>query len=121
MSNNIHDANFYINKLLSHYNILKITELAPKLNISYDALNKWKTRNSIKAIRNKCIELNIYNEIFNEDANILNNETNSKNIQINDILLIQAENIAKSYGLSIDEYVQYLIIEDLKKEKIKNN
>lgn len=117
MSNNIHDANFYINRLLSHYNILKITELAPKLNISYDALNKWKTRNSVKAIRNKCIELNIYNEIFYEEINVNNALLNPNNIHINETLLAKAEESAKSYGLNINDYIQFLIIEDLKNNK----
>ena len=38
MNNNILDTNFYIDRLLSHYNIPKITKLATKLNISYDTL-----------------------------------------------------------------------------------
>ncbi len=68
------EAIFLIEKLLNYYNLTSLQELAEKLNIKQSSLSSWKSRNSINAIRNKCRELGIYNDIFGD----LNS-----NIQIN--------------------------------------
>lgn len=60
------EAIFLIEKLLNYYNLTSLQELAEKLNIKQSSLSSWKSRNSINAIRNKCRELGIYNEIFGE-------------------------------------------------------
>ena len=51
-------------KLFEYYNVFSMHELAAKLDISQPAISKWKKNNSIMAIKKRCRELGIYNEIF---------------------------------------------------------
>ncbi len=53
-----------INKLINYFNVFSINELANKLDISQQAISKWKKNNSINAIKKRCRELEIYDEIF---------------------------------------------------------
>lgn len=69
------EAIFLIEKLLNYYNLTSLQELAEKLNIKQSSLSSWKSRNSINAIRNKCRELGIYNEIFGDLNSNINNQT----------------------------------------------
>ncbi|MCT7586621.1 helix-turn-helix domain containing protein [Aliarcobacter butzleri] len=58
------EAKFLIEKLLNYYNLTSLQKLAEKLNIKQSSLSSWKSRNSINAIKKKCRELGIYDEIF---------------------------------------------------------
>jgi len=49
-----------------------IKELGEAINTGASTISNWKQRNSVTALKNKCRELGIYNEIF-----VLNN--NEKN------------------------------------------
>lgn len=69
------EAIFLIEKLLNYYNLTSLQELAEKLNIKQSSLSSWKSRNSINAIRNKCRELGIYNDIFGDFNSNINNQT----------------------------------------------
>ncbi|MCG3661182.1 helix-turn-helix domain-containing protein [Aliarcobacter butzleri] len=53
-----------LKKLCSFYNARNASELSKKMNISEKTISNWKIRNSISAIKKKCIELNIYPQIF---------------------------------------------------------
>lgn len=53
-----------INKLINYFNVFSINELANKLDISQQAISKWEKNNSINAIKKRCRELEIYDEIF---------------------------------------------------------
>jgi transcriptional regulator with XRE-family HTH domain len=53
-----------IDRLMEYYNVNTISELAKKINIGQPAISKWKNNDAISAIKKKCLELNIYNEIF---------------------------------------------------------
>lgn len=55
-----------INKLINYFNVFSINELANKLDISQQAISKWKKNNSINAIKKRCRELEIYDEIYDE-------------------------------------------------------
>ena len=46
-----------------------------ELNIKQSSLSSWKSRNSINAIRNKCRELGIYNDIFGDFNSNINTQT----------------------------------------------
>lgn len=61
-----HNADFYIERLLNHYNLNTISELAGILGIKQTSISSWRTRNSVNAIKKKCRELGIYDEIFTE-------------------------------------------------------
>ena len=51
-------------KLFDFYKVTSLVELSAKLNISQPALSHWKARSSVNAIKKKCRELKIYDEIF---------------------------------------------------------
>lgn len=57
-----------IDKLMSYFNVATITELAQKLDMSQPEVINWLRINPVNAIKIKCRELGIYNEIF-EDLN----------------------------------------------------
>ncbi len=54
-----------IYKLYEFYKVNNNLELAELLKTTPQTISNWKTRNSISAIKKKCRELRIYNEIFN--------------------------------------------------------
>ena len=58
------EAIFLIEKLLNYYNLTSLQKLAEKLNIKQSSLSSWKSSNSVNAIKKKCRELGIYDEIF---------------------------------------------------------
>ncbi|RXK06982.1 hypothetical protein [Halarcobacter bivalviorum] len=66
------NAEELIKKLMTYYNVFSMHELAKKIGISQPAITKWKKNNSINAIKKKCRELGIYNDIFGDISN--NNE-----------------------------------------------
>ncbi|MCT7471198.1 hypothetical protein N5T90_09945 [Aliarcobacter cryaerophilus] len=67
------NAEQLIDKLMAYYNVFSMHELSSKIGISQPAISKWKNNNSIVAIKKKCRELDIYNEIFGD----LSKETNN--------------------------------------------
>ena len=58
---------------MNFYTVFTMKELSEKIGISQQAISKWKNNNSIVAIKKKCRELGIYNEIFGD--------LNTQNIQ----------------------------------------
>ncbi|MCT7547693.1 helix-turn-helix domain-containing protein [Aliarcobacter butzleri] len=67
------NAEFLIEKLLNFYKVSNVAELSTKINTSQKTISNWKIRNSINAIKKRCRELDIYNEIFGD----LNSKINS--------------------------------------------
>lgn len=53
-----------IGKLMEYYEVHTISELSKILDIGQPAISKWKINNSVNAIKKKCRELGIYDEIF---------------------------------------------------------
>ena len=74
MQHSINEAEILIDNLLSYYNVSTYSDLALKIGTTQANISSWKIRNSINAIKNKCKELGIYNEIFGDF---------NSNIQIN--------------------------------------
>jgi len=64
MENNVENAEFLIEKLLNFYKVSNVAELSTKINTSQKTISNWKIRNSINAIKKRCRELGIYDEIF---------------------------------------------------------
>ena len=69
------NAEQLIDKLMAYYNVFSMHELSSKIGISQPAISKWKNNNSIVAIKKKCRELDIYNEIFGDLNSNINNQT----------------------------------------------
>jgi len=55
-----------IYKLYTLYKVDNNIELASKINTTPQTISNWKTRNAMSAIKKKCRELGIYNEIFGD-------------------------------------------------------
>ncbi|MFY4767516.1 hypothetical protein ACOTV5_02660 [Aliarcobacter butzleri] len=77
MSYSINQAELLIDKLLNYYNVSTYSDLGIKINVSQANISSWKIRNSVNAIKNKCKELGIYNEIFGDLNSKINVNTNS--------------------------------------------
>lgn len=52
--------------LYDYFNVTTNVDLAEKLNTTQQTITNWKTRNSINAIKKKCRELGIFNDIFRD-------------------------------------------------------
>lgn len=74
----MNDAEKLIDLLLNYYDVASVSQLADKIDIGQPALSKWKKNNSVSAIKKKCRELGIYNEIFGDIQT--NNFQNSNNV-----------------------------------------
>ena len=74
---------------MNFYTVFTMKELSEKIGISQQAISKWKNNNSIVAIKKKCRELGIYNEIFGD----LNSNINSQTIRDNHGNLSQTGNV----------------------------
>ncbi|MFW2613068.1 hypothetical protein [Aliarcobacter butzleri] len=78
----MNEIELIFDKLYSYFNVATITELAQKLDMSQPAVTNWIRRNSISAIKKRCRELGIYNEIFgdlNSKINTFHNTSFSGN------------------------------------------
>ena len=60
------EINEIIDKLFDYFNVSSIQDLSQKMNVSQPAISQWKTRNTISAVKKRCRELGIYNEIFGD-------------------------------------------------------
>ena len=64
--------------MMNFYTVFTMKELSEKIGISQQAISKWKNNNSIVAIKKKCRELGIYNEIFGDlNSNTTINQGNN--------------------------------------------
>lgn len=63
-------------RLFRYFNVTTVSDLADRLNMSQPSVSNWRARNSVNAIRKKCRELGIYNEIFG-DTNVSITQGNS--------------------------------------------
>ena len=67
---------------MDYYNALTMKELSEKIGISQQAISKWKNSNSLRAIKKKCRELGIYNDIFGDSFTTFSQTgANSQQIQ----------------------------------------
>ncbi|OCL85987.1 hypothetical protein AAX26_01636 [Aliarcobacter thereius] len=149
----MHNFTYFYDKLLNFYGVTSLQGLSNETKIPISTISSIKQRESITALKKKCRELGIYNEIFG-DLNLSSSEdkleTISKSkknlgiddnnkwysleeaeqlekkfdaiwenldsfIKINKVLLEKAEIEASKFGLDINSYIEYLIIQDLKK------
>lgn len=72
------NADTLIDLLFIHFNVTTMADLAIHISVSQQTISKWKQRNSVNAIKKKCIELGIYNEIFGDlNSNTTINQGNN--------------------------------------------
>lgn len=69
------EINDIIDRLFDYFEVTSIQDLAAKMNVSQPTISKWKTRNAISAIKKRCRELGIYNDIFGDFNSNINNQT----------------------------------------------
>ena len=86
------EINEIIDKLFDYFNVCSIQDLSQKMNVSQPTISKWKNRNAISAVKKRCRELGIYNEIFGDLNSNINNFQNS--------------NINKAFDLSSNSHSQ---------------
>ncbi len=76
------DVTITIQRMMDYYNALTMKELSEKIGISQQAISKWKNSNSLRAIKKKCRELGIYNDIFGDSFTTFSQTgANSQQIQ----------------------------------------
>ena len=73
-----------LERLYYFYKVSGASELSEKINTTQQTISNWKKRNSISAIKKKCRELGIYNEIFGSfSENVLTFSMNSIQKKLN--------------------------------------
>ncbi|OCL95780.1 helix-turn-helix domain-containing protein [Aliarcobacter thereius] len=100
------EINYIFEKLFNYFNVSTIRELSEKINISESTISKWKQRNSINAIKKKCRELGIYNQIFGDSyISFSQNGANSTQIktQNNQKDVFNSSSINKNININIDD------------------
>lgn len=97
------NVEYLLEKLFEYFAVSSAAELSKKINTSQKTISNWKTRNSVNAVKKKCRELGIYNEIFGDINSSINNQT----IRDNHGNLSQTGNVhtqnLKDDNLNIDE------------------
>ena len=103
------DFTYFYDKILNFYNVNTLKDLSEVTNIPISTMSSIKQRNSITALKKKCRELGIYNEIFGDlNSNIQNIHTisggqNAQNVRKNQI------NISNSDDFVLDEDIQKVL------------
>jgi len=67
---------YIFEKLFNYFNVNSIKELSEKLDVQPSTVSNWKQRSSISAVKKRCREIGIYNDIFG-DLNSQYLKTNS--------------------------------------------
>ena len=70
-------------KLYEYFSVNSDLELAKKMGTSQPSVSKWRTKAAISAIKKKCRELGIYNEIFGDGGQTLRKNEDTKKLQTN--------------------------------------
>lgn len=103
----MHNFTYFYDKLLNFYGVTSLQGLSNETKIPISTISSIKQRNSISALKKKCRELGIYNEIFgdsyisftqnganstqiktqNNEKDVFNSSSINKNINIDDEFL----------------------------------
>ena len=92
-----------LESLFLFYKVASVAELSKQINTSQKTISNWKIRNSISALKKRCRELGIYNDIFGDSFNTftqtganstqIKNQTNSGGSILNSSSLNKDTNI----------------------------
>ena len=91
---------YYFDKIFNFYNVSSIKELSEVINTGASTISNWKQRGSITALKKRCRELGIYNEIFGDSFNTFT-QTGANSTQIK-TQTNTGENILNSSSLNKD-------------------
>ena len=94
------EAERILDKIMLYFSVVNYSELAKKIGVAQQNISKWKSRNSVNAIKVKCRELGIYNEIFGDSFNTFT-QTGANSTQIK-TQTNTGENILNSSSLNKD-------------------
>ena len=108
-------ASNLIDKIMDYYKVSTFTELSNLINMGQPAITKWKQRNSINAIKKKCRELGIYNEIFG-DLNLSSNKSQEEDKTNIDL----AKYFKALQSVAIATSKEDELVEDIKNIRILN-
>ena len=100
------DINTVFDRLFDYYCINSLQELALKLGVSQPAISQWKTRNAISAVKKRCRELGIYNEIFGD-------LTHGDKISVNNNIGQIARNVQGNQTQNLNQKDEYIIPETI--------
>ena len=100
MGLNVENVEDILERLFLFYKVASVAELSKQINTSQKTISNWKIRNSISALKKRCRELGIYNEIFGDSFNTFT-QTGVNSTQII-THTISGENILNSSSLNKD-------------------
>ena len=60
----MNEFELFLEKVFNFYNVSTIKELSVKIDTKESTISNWKQRKSLSALKKRCRELGIYNEIF---------------------------------------------------------
>ena len=89
-----------LERLFLFYKVASVAGLSKQINTSQKTISNWKIRNSISALKKRCRELGIYNEIFGDSFNTFT-QTGANSTQIK-TQTNTGENILNSSSLNKD-------------------
>jgi hypothetical protein len=58
------DFEFFFEKMMNYYNVSTIKDLAAAIDTQPSTVSNWNQRKSVSALKKKCRELGIYQDIF---------------------------------------------------------
>ena len=103
----MNEANNAINKLFDFFETNSTSELADKIKVSQPTISKWKNRNSINAIKKKCRELGIYDEIFdNSNQQIVHNNFGQNAQNVDGDQNFNSDSTKKNYDIKFNDSIQ---------------
>jgi hypothetical protein len=90
-----------------------MTELSEKIGVSRVTISHWKQRNSINPVKKKCVELGIYDNIFNSDKQMKFRDTHGNTAYNNNGIQVQKEKDVsinnKDFKICDDESLRSLL------------
>ena len=109
---NLPEFDFFYEKLLKFYNTYSLKGLSEATGIPITTISSIKQRKSISALKKKCMELNIFNEIFGSfSENVLTFSMNNIQKKLNIIETMIKDN--KEIEDKFNEYLKGFIEDNL--------
>ncbi len=99
-----------LERLYSFYNVTGASELSEKIDTTQQTISNWKKRNSVSAIKKKCRELGIYEDIFGNSEIKYDLELGRR--------FYSKEEIEQMEKESNEGYIQYLELQNKRLNKI---
>lgn len=108
----LRDANDLIDRLMEFYGVDTISELAGYIEVSQPTISRWIKNNSIEAIKKKCMELNIYNDIFKhfqENILIFNMFNIQKKLNIIENMIKDNQELENQFNQYLKDFIKGIL------------